>query len=237
MKTLTLEDLRSNLAHFGGLLRQGSGGDYGYGQGYGEGACVRELRAYSLGRECTDHPDGALSLTDNLAIALNDSPWSCAEVCTEACLPLGLLSDATAREDWIGVVADRFLREIIPRFIRDLASTLPEPRRAAMMAMADECEAVGTTAVVVLGREDLTWVHVRIANDLRWARRIAAKRPSGWARQVANIVQRAIELVGNSLVADSLPGPDGDGDAILRQCVQIVIDAQAGVAPTEKGKT
>lgn len=76
--------------------------------------CVMELRSLVLGRGWTDYPDGDYDAVQAACRILNDAPWTSDEERTEHCLPLALLCEADAPEDWLHAYIVGTAREIVP---------------------------------------------------------------------------------------------------------------------------
>jgi len=115
---MDLQQLEEALRQFGGSIRSGK-----HDKGEGE-VCARELRAHALGMRWTDIPDGG-SPTDRVCQIINDADWSSDDARTENCLPLALLTESEALDDWVKVFTLSVIREILPPVFRDTIG-LPE---------------------------------------------------------------------------------------------------------------
>lgn len=138
VKSLTLADVERVLRErAGGVLKCGQHLPYPANGKYD--VCARELRALALGLPWTDHPDGEYnSPTDCVSQLLNDACWSNDEARTRTCLPLVLLSEATAAFGWAARYVERIVRELVPlaRHANDDARSLADEATVAMASGA-----------------------------------------------------------------------------------------------------
>lgn len=222
MATLTLDGLERLLRErAGGVLRKGA---HAPPNGKCE-VCVRELRCLALGLPWSDHPDGPeASLTDRVCQLLNDAAWSSDEARTKECLPLALLSEATAPPGWVQRYIERIIREIIPIVLRAAANRAVGGHAKKLRAAASRCEREGAAAIkdAAAAAADAdayaaaaAYAAADVAADVAAAAAVAATNAAAAAAVRA---VRAVRAAARAVTAAS------ERDKVLTKAVAILID-------------
>ena len=238
---LTEQMIRDELARRGGYLARGrhDGGDTCP-------ACARELRAALLGLPWTDDPEH--SPTDAAARAINDGPWTSDAARTEGCIPLVLLSEASAVPGWVARYVEATIRLIVPLGLRLAAAMHPdEHHRASLLGAAARCSSEGTQAAAYAARADAAAAEAAAesaadaadaardaARDAAYAARAArdAARAAAYAAYVARAARAAAYAAAYAAAtAATAATADARTDAVLRYAVAVLLACHRGEDP------
>lgn len=218
--TLTLDEARQVLEmRGGGVLRSGGHTAPPNDSAKSCKMCVRELRALACGLDWNDHPDSAeTSPTDRACQILNDADWSSDAARTQACLPLALLSEATAPAEWTKTYAEQTIRQVIPAILHLVASMHPNPdHKSALEAAAERCAQEGTEESA-RAAADAADAAARAAADA--AARAAAYAAADAARAAAYASAYA---AADAAAYAAVYAADAEKDKILRLGVRLLL--------------
>ena len=234
MAKLTPTKLKQLLnKHFSGVLTNGKYKPDGQ-------VCVRELRAVALELPWSDHPDGDVaSPTDRACQVLNDAKWSSDESRTKHCLPLELLSEATAPKGLIENYVIRTIQKILPVVLEIIANKYPIHKDRLLEVVGDcrkatDLRSAANAADAANAVADAANAVADAANAAAYAAHAAASAANAAdaAANAAAYAVHAANAAAYTAVADAANAADAaacaadaaNGDKILILAVKILIE-------------
>ena len=129
-----------------------------YGAGDGKRtACIEQAVALCLGLPLTDNPNGCIApCLPAFCRRLNDSRWSSNKARSEGMRELAFEQLGTKGIDekkFLAQLAERTIRELLPKVFRIVAEKQKEPHKKAMIDAAMNCELKGTSQSAMEARK------------------------------------------------------------------------------------